>query len=168
MLWCPKCKVEYREGFKLCSTCGRTLVEQLPQEPEAQEMNAGEPVLLTHSNNNLTLQMMDGALRDANIPFYYREMGVGSSYSPYMNATTGGVDIYVPEKLLGSAQDVIGAFASVSQEIPDRPIQRSAEITDEEVARSKQARMRIWVWVSISISLASLILGLLYMLHVFK
>jgi len=30
MPWCPKCREEYREGFKICSDCGTELVDELP------------------------------------------------------------------------------------------------------------------------------------------
>lgn len=29
MMWCPKCKSEYREGYKVCRDCGSELVEKL-------------------------------------------------------------------------------------------------------------------------------------------
>ena len=32
MPWCPKCKSEYREGFRACADCGCELVETLPEE----------------------------------------------------------------------------------------------------------------------------------------
>jgi len=31
-MFCPKCKYEYIEGFRVCSTCGVDLVESLPKE----------------------------------------------------------------------------------------------------------------------------------------
>ncbi|MGE5404205.1 MAG: hypothetical protein ACM3PP_04635 [Candidatus Saccharibacteria bacterium] len=31
MPWCPKCRVEYREGFKECSDCQVDLVDKLPE-----------------------------------------------------------------------------------------------------------------------------------------
>ena len=41
MPWCPKCKMEYREGFTKCADCGEYLVDKLPEEePEP----ASEPV----------------------------------------------------------------------------------------------------------------------------
>ena len=29
IMWCPKCKYEYREGIKVCADCGCELVEKL-------------------------------------------------------------------------------------------------------------------------------------------
>ena len=33
-MFCPKCKVEYREGFSTCEDCGIDLVPELFPEPE--------------------------------------------------------------------------------------------------------------------------------------
>ena len=32
MMFCPKCKIEYREGFYKCADCGADLVYRLPDE----------------------------------------------------------------------------------------------------------------------------------------
>ena len=46
MLWCPKCKCEYRTGFTTCSDCGCELVEVLePTKEEAIEENDTEALL---------------------------------------------------------------------------------------------------------------------------
>lgn len=37
MSWCPKCKIEYREGITKCADCGCDLVES-EENPEAEEM----------------------------------------------------------------------------------------------------------------------------------
>lgn len=140
MPWCPKCKEEYREEFKRCSTCGSTLVAELPQEPEEQEMDAGAPVLLTWSNNNLTLQMMDGALRDAGIPFTYKELGLVRGSNPHMRGGYDGVEIYVPEKLLGRARQVISIFSDEAKEDPAKLLHQSLNSTDDEAARRKRRR----------------------------
>ena len=34
MPWCPKCRNEYQKGVLLCSDCGATLVEELPEEDD--------------------------------------------------------------------------------------------------------------------------------------
>ena len=34
MPWCPNCKTEYQEGIEVCSDCGATLVDELPEEKE--------------------------------------------------------------------------------------------------------------------------------------
>lgn len=49
MPWCPKCKTEYREGFKVCADCGSELVEEEPGNASDEELqeeireDIGEP-----------------------------------------------------------------------------------------------------------------------------
>lgn len=33
LMWCPKCKSEYRPGFTVCTDCGTPLVEKLSSRP---------------------------------------------------------------------------------------------------------------------------------------
>lgn len=44
MAWCPKCKMEYREGITICADCGTPLVENYTEEEEQVS------VLLTDNN----------------------------------------------------------------------------------------------------------------------
>ena len=42
MPWCPKCKTEYREGFRVCADCGGELVdEEQFREMEEKQLSAG-------------------------------------------------------------------------------------------------------------------------------
>lgn len=42
MPWCPKCKTEYREGFRVCADCGSELVdEEQFRELEEKQLSAG-------------------------------------------------------------------------------------------------------------------------------
>ena len=42
MPWCPKCKTEYREGFRVCADCGGELVdEEQFRELEEKQLSAG-------------------------------------------------------------------------------------------------------------------------------
>lgn len=34
MPWCPKCVIEYRDGFATCNDCGTTLVDDLDDVPD--------------------------------------------------------------------------------------------------------------------------------------
>lgn len=48
MPWCPKCKTEYREGFRVCADCGSELVEKLAEETADEEFD--EPAELEAGN----------------------------------------------------------------------------------------------------------------------
>jgi hypothetical protein len=38
MLWCPKCKTEFREGFNICSDCAVELVECLNEDKKQYDI----------------------------------------------------------------------------------------------------------------------------------
>ena len=70
-MFCPNCKAEYREGFKLCSDCNLPLVDKFPEE--FQEETAMEYV--KHKELLSTLNPADIAfiksLFDSNNIRYY-------------------------------------------------------------------------------------------------
>jgi len=46
-MFCPKCKIEYRDGYYTCADCGSDLVVQLPQD--ASEGSADEEFVEVYS-----------------------------------------------------------------------------------------------------------------------
>ena len=42
-MWCPKCKIEYREGITVCADCGTELVEELVNLVDICEIKGEEP-----------------------------------------------------------------------------------------------------------------------------
>lgn len=42
-MWCPKCKIEYREGITVCADCGTELVEELENLVDICEIKGEEP-----------------------------------------------------------------------------------------------------------------------------
>lgn len=42
-MWCPKCKMEYREGITVCADCGTELVEELENLVDVCEIKGEEP-----------------------------------------------------------------------------------------------------------------------------
>lgn len=42
-MWCPKCKIEYREGITVCADCGSELVEELENLVDVCEMKGEGP-----------------------------------------------------------------------------------------------------------------------------
>ncbi len=46
MLICPKCKTEYREGYKICSDCNEELIE-IPNVPEKDNITKNDRITRT-------------------------------------------------------------------------------------------------------------------------
>jgi len=69
-MYCPQCRVEYREGFTECADCR---VPLLPGSP-ADEPTAFDPdldlVVVLETNDRIQLALAKGLLEDAGIPFY--------------------------------------------------------------------------------------------------
>src|SRR5437773_2639383 len=64
-MFCPKCKAEYRAGFRRCSDCDVELVDHLPAEaPAAVRPNAELVVVRTFANAfhaTFAKNVLDGA-----------------------------------------------------------------------------------------------------------
>src|SRR5690554_154322 len=102
MPWCPKCKLEYREGFKRCSDCDIELVKELEQEEDqVQEYDSEE--LLTTVYDDFMATIIEAKLKDRGIPVLKRYKGPGGFLNIFMGASNLGVDLYVPGKLLEQA-----------------------------------------------------------------
>jgi hypothetical protein len=75
-MFCPKCGIEYREGFSVCSDCNVPLVYDPPGEKdashtkEAQEFNEYEEVLQTYSPSDIAF--LKSLLDSAGIVYFFK------------------------------------------------------------------------------------------------
>ncbi len=75
-MYCPECRVEYRDGFTECSDCRVPLVAGKPPEPEGLEDDSGtgdpnlQLITVLTGSDRLLLGSAKGLLEDAGIPFY--------------------------------------------------------------------------------------------------
>ncbi len=70
LMFCPKCGVEYRTGFKVCSDCGVNLVATLPARAKAPG-KSGEhemPVAAWRGDDPVAFSAALAALENAGIP----------------------------------------------------------------------------------------------------
>jgi hypothetical protein len=69
-MFCPKCGVEYRPGFKVCSDCGVNLVPTLP--PRAKSPGKSKehepPVAVWRGDDPVAFSAALAALENAGIP----------------------------------------------------------------------------------------------------
>lgn len=145
MSWCPKCKLEYRSGFAVCSECECDLVDELEVEsPKEIDFN-GEEVLLVYVPDNIFATMLEGALQSVGIPSRRKYGNEGQIF----NVSSGTFDsydiyIYVPK---GCYQDAI----QVVQELNVTDGDNELDIRDEEeyfeIMKRKRNRMK-WLLVT--------------------
>ncbi len=68
-MFCPQCRIEYREGFYTCTDCGVPLVSELPSEP-APEYVEFEEILISLSASDIA--MIKSLLDSEGIIYYFR------------------------------------------------------------------------------------------------
>jgi hypothetical protein len=70
-MYCPQCRVEFREGFSECSDCRVPLAEGTPPpEPTDRFDPALGLVEVLGTNDGVELALAKGLLEDAGIPFF--------------------------------------------------------------------------------------------------
>lgn len=70
-MYCPKCLVEYRGGFRECSDCQVPLLPGAPPPEPASEFDPDlDLVIVLETNDSIQLAMAKGMLQDAGIPFF--------------------------------------------------------------------------------------------------
>lgn len=121
---CPKCKTEYREGFKVCSDCNVELQDNLPVEMtndvEAEKMNGSEEewVFFKNVSDGYEGDTILSLLESNNISYVKKQKGTGG----YLKIITGtsyyGTDLYIPKSQLMKAQEVIEVLDYDSESVP--------------------------------------------------
>ncbi len=71
-MFCPICRVEYRQGFNKCSDCGVELVAELPPEPPKAEPEFVDykEVLITF--NPADIAFIKSVLDGENITYFFQ------------------------------------------------------------------------------------------------
>ena len=68
-MFCPECRAEYREGFKVCSDCNVDLVDALPPEPEPEYIDYRE-ILATY--NPADVVFLKSLLESEGIQYFFK------------------------------------------------------------------------------------------------
>lgn len=114
MPWCPRCKEEYRDGFTVCAECGENLVDELPKETvQVSGFTPGEEVelrLLTYCADNIESKMVQGLLREEDIPFVLKDSGRGR----YLGDSIFGLEYYVQERDYARAKELIDLYLAAA------------------------------------------------------
>lgn len=113
MPFCPKCGVEYREGFSRCSDCDVALVDSPDTSPEWGD---SPPAELTRRENPTEARMICRALEDAGIPCVVKGAEGKEMLGPMLGVSLfdgndlNYVVILVPEDRLEEANSLISVY----------------------------------------------------------
>ncbi len=104
MPFCPNCHGEFEDGVTACPDCGESLVEQLPDESEAES----EPLtLLVTAPDEATAAFWRSVLAEAGIQSPILSAEAGGVINPYIRAT----GIYVRESDASRARELLRPLA---------------------------------------------------------
>jgi hypothetical protein len=147
MPWCPKCRLEYQEGFEKCNDCDSELVEELEAEEKPVDIEDVEAYLKT-TGNSFEAEIIESKLNAYGIPVMRKYKEAGGYLNIYMGATPFGIDLYVPSKLLEKAQDIISLEQGLSDE--SEP-EISMPLVEDELSKSKEEaynkKRRAGTWI---------------------
>jgi len=120
LMFCPKCKVEYRPDFTRCSDCGVDLVDVLPEE----DLSSGEALtMLWECDDQTECVGVCRDLRSADIPYHVDEI-------PYEKTAKMGVKYHY--RIPISRNDFDRARELLGIDAPQKTIP-SSDAEDEEV-----------------------------------
>ena len=69
-MYCPQCRVEYREGFTECADCGVALLAGTPPpEPDSFDPKL-DLVVVLESDDPIQIALVKGLLENAEIPYF--------------------------------------------------------------------------------------------------
>ena len=70
-MYCPQCRVEYRDGFTECSDCRVPLLAGTPPAEPAHPFDPNlDLVVVLETNDGIQLSLAKGLLEEADIPFF--------------------------------------------------------------------------------------------------
>lgn len=155
-MWCPKCRSEYREGFTVCTDCGRALVEVLPDEP------ALDPVFLAKTAGDGAWELPE-LLHRMEIPCYlYGGNGLFIRMEPEQ-AVPG--EVYVDRCHLDLAKSCYSLLADAPQPIAPEELMRAYEESIADFAEAEEPAAGGAAW-KVFLGLGLLMLGILLFLAV--
>lgn len=106
-MFCPKCGVEYRPGFKVCSDCGVNLVSNLPVKAKAPGKSADHapPVTVWRGDDPVAFSAALAALEEAGIPA--RELSLHDQFTQILAIQPNELAIIVHPENAARAEEAI-------------------------------------------------------------
>lgn len=100
-MYCPKCLVEYREGFTECADCGVALVEGTPPDPKVAYVDL---VTVLETNNAAAFAVAESLLRAADIDYVVQNAGASNVFPV---TDIGPMQIQVESDLAQKASEIL-------------------------------------------------------------
>jgi hypothetical protein len=134
IMFCPRCRAEYREGFTQCADCLVPLVERLDEPDEAAPAPSSDLELTTvlKSGNPALLALAKSLLESAEIPFLVRGEGIQDivgwgRFPGGANLVTGLVELQVSAEDLEQAKILLEDLEESQGQAPDQAGQETPE-----------------------------------------
>lgn len=117
MPWCPKCGMEYREGFGRCSECGVELAEAPPPGPERPAKPGPEWVEIASYPTGEEARLAQGLLHEQGIPAEVVDKHV--VLNPFPQVDEAEVQLLVPPEEADRADEVLARAEAGEDELPE-------------------------------------------------
>jgi hypothetical protein len=119
-MFCPRCKAEYRAGFRKCTDCDIELVEELPSRQTSELLNAERVVVRTYPTV-IEAELAKTALESVGIDSMVRSDNEGGQ-SPGLTFTRGA-ELLVRADDAEAADDMLDVegIAGRGSEPPEAP-----------------------------------------------
>jgi len=143
-MYCPRCKVEYRQGFTRCSDCDVELVHSLPPTDEAvsKAISSGPLVPLWEGEDLALHTTLLEELESAGIRYFDQAMGVLPGVRrwdlfPMQPMTRFGYQVAVLSSDLPSAERILEKL------LDEKPKDMNLPMNDEQNAEARERRARL-------------------------
>ena len=105
-MFCPKCGVEYRAGFKRCSDCNVDLVETRPAHPRGEHAGSHDvPVAVWRGDDPVAFSAVLAALEGAGISA--QELSLHDQFTQILAIQPGELAILVQPDDAARAEEIV-------------------------------------------------------------
>jgi len=116
-LYCPRCGIEFREGFSKCSDCNIDLVSD-PPSFEQETIEWRDMVTIKIIDDQSFLMVAKSIIESAEIPFFTKNEGVQELFGfgrvgTGFNIAAGPIEIQVPKEY---AEEALTLLESAEQD----------------------------------------------------
>lgn len=108
-MFCPKCKLEFRDGFTYCEDCSCALVEKLDEPPKPEPRPEEKACKLCEAADEFEADIIIAKLELEGIYSFKKYRGSDSYNKIFLGRTILGVDVIVGESDYDTAREILRA-----------------------------------------------------------